>query len=192
MELWRNLLNRMTRAAGMDTSLYKETGTEEEAVAHAVMIALLCAVATGLGMGLTAPLGGAGLLWLLWGLVSGFFASLVGWSAWVLITHFATTTFLRGTEEAGMTKLTIALGFANSPGILRLLIFIPMIGWFVIALTGIWTLATGAIAVKKSLGYTAGKALAACILGWLFYMAILLLVYFWIPSQYKMPPGMFS
>ncbi|MBN1376608.1 MAG: hypothetical protein JXA01_10700 [Dehalococcoidia bacterium] len=191
MELWRKLLNRMTKAARMDTSLYK--GTDEDAVAHAVMIALLCAVATGLGMGLTAPLGGAGLLWLLWGLVSGFFASLVGWSAWVLITYyFAATEFLRGTEGAGMTKLTITLGFANSPGILRLLIFIPMIGWLVIALTGLWTLATGTIAIKKSLGCTAVKALASCILGWLFYMAILLLIYFWIPSPYKMPPGMFS
>ena len=41
-------------------------------------------VFTGIGLGLAGLLGGAGAIWFLWGLLSGFLASLVGWFAWVL------------------------------------------------------------------------------------------------------------
>ena len=188
MEIWRKLLNRMMRAARMDSSLYEEMETDEEAAGHAVMIALLASAATGLGMGLAGLVGGAGLLWFLWGILSGFFASLVGWFAWVLLTYFSGTTFLRGHEKASMTELTRTLGFANSPGLLRILIFIPLVGWIIMLLAGIWILAAGIIAVRQTLNFATGKAVATCILGWLVYMAVLFLVYIWLPSPFKMLP----
>ena len=188
MEIWRKLLNRMIRAARMDTSLYEEMETDEEAAGHAVMIALLASVATGIGLGLAGLLGGSGALWFLWGLLSGFFASLVGWFAWVLLTYFSGTTFLRGPEKASMWELTRTLGFANSPGVLRILIFVPMVGWLIMILAGIWILASGIIAVRQTLDFTSGKAAATCALGWLVYMAVLFLVYLWLPSQFKMLP----
>jgi hypothetical protein len=186
MEIWRKLLNRMIRAARADSSLYEEMETDEEAAGHAVMIALLASVATGIGLGLAGLLGGSGALWLLWGLLSGFFASLVGWFAWVLITYLSGTTFLRGPEKASISELTRTLGFANSPGVLRILLFVPVVGWLIMILTGIWTLASGIIAVKQTLDFTAAKAAATCVLGWLVYMGILLLVYIWLPSPFKM------
>jgi hypothetical protein len=188
MEIWRKLLNGMIRAARMDSSLYEEMETDEDAAGHAVMIALLAGVATGIGTGMAGLIGGAGLLWLLWGLLSGFFASVVGWFAWVMLTYLSGTTFLRGPEKTSMAELTRTLGFANSPGVLRVLLFIPMIGWIVIILTGIWTLASGVIAVRQTLDYTSGKAAATCILGWLVYMAILCLVFIWLPSPFKTLP----
>jgi len=75
---------------------------------------------------------------------------------------------------------------ANSPGILRILTFIPMLGWLMLALSGIWTLASGVIAVKQTLEFDTGRATATCIFGWLVYMAALILVYIWLPSPYKM------
>jgi hypothetical protein len=185
MEIWRKLLNRMMRAARMDSSLYEEMETEEDAAGHAVMIALLAGVATGIGMGLAGLMGGAGVVWFFWGLLSGFFASLVGWFFWVLLTYLSGTTFLRGPEKASLSELTRTLGFANSPGVLRLLVFFPMIGWIVIVLTGIWTLAAGIQAVRQTFDYSPGKAAGTCILGWLVYMAVLFLVYIWLPSPYK-------
>jgi hypothetical protein len=115
MAIWRTLLNRMIRAARLDSSLYEEMETEEDAVAHAIMVALLTSAATGIGLGLAGLLGGAGAIWFLWGLVSGFLASLVGWFAWVLITFFSGTTFLRGPERVSIAELTRTLGFAISP-----------------------------------------------------------------------------
>lgn len=60
MEIWRKLLNRMMRAARMDTSLFEEIETDDEALGHAIMIALLTSLATGLGIGLTGLSGMAG------------------------------------------------------------------------------------------------------------------------------------
>ena len=188
MDIWRKLLNRMIRAARLDSSLYEEMETEEDAVAHAVMVALLAGAATGIGLGLAGLIGGAGPVWFLWGLLSGFLASLAGWFAWVLITFFFGTTFLRGPERASMSELTRTLGFANSPGILRILTFMPMLGWMITLLAGFWTLASGVIAVRQSLDFDTGKATATCIFGWLVYMSALMLVYLWLPSSFKMLP----
>jgi hypothetical protein len=87
-----------------------------------------------------------------------------------------------------MAELTRTLGFANSPGILRILIFMPMLGWLIILLAGTWTLASGVIAVRQTLDFDSGKAAATCIFGWLVYMAVLILVYLWLPSSFKMLP----
>jgi len=186
MEIWRKLLNRMMRAARLDSGFFEEMETEEDARAHAIMVAVVVSTATGVGLGTAALIGGAGAIWFLWGLLSGFLASLVGWYAWVLITFFSGTTFLRGPEKASMLELTRTLGLANSPGILRILAFIPMFGWLMLLLSGIWTLASGVIAVKQTLEFDTGKALATCIFGWLLYMAVLFLVYIWLPSPFKM------
>jgi len=186
MEIWKKLLNRMMRATRLDSGFYEEMETEEDALAHAIMVAIIASAATGIGLGLAALIGGAGAIWFLWGLLSGFLASMVGWYAWVLITFFSGTTFLRGPEKASMAELTRTLGLANSPGVLRILSFIPMIGWLIMLLSGIWTLASGVIAVKQTLDFDTGKATATCILGWLVYMGVLLLLYIWLPSPYKM------
>jgi hypothetical protein len=42
--------------------------------------------------------------------------------------------------------------------------------------------------VRQTLEYSSAKAAATCILGWMVYMAILCLVYIWLPSPFKMLP----
>ncbi len=187
MEIWRKLLNRMMLASRLDSGFYEEIETEEDALAHGIMVAMLVGAATGIGMGLAVLMGGAGAIWFLWGLLSSFLASLAGWYAWVLITYFCGTTFLRGPEKASLIELPRTLGLANSPGVLRILAFVPMLGWLVLALSGIWTLAAGIIAVKQTFEFDTGRAAATCVLGWLLYMAAIVLVYLWLPSPYKIP-----
>ncbi len=189
MEIWKKLLNRMIRASRMDSSLYEEIETDDEALGQAVMIALLSSLLMGIGMAIAGLIGGAGLLWPLWGLISGFFASLAGWFGWVLITYFLGTTFLKGPEKVSMAELGRTLGFANSPGVLRVLTFIPLLGWVIILIAGIWTLASGIIAVRQTLDFSSGNATATCLPGWLVYMAVLLLIYLWLPSPFKIFPG---
>ena len=95
----------------------------------------------------------------------------------------------QGPEKVSLAELGRTLGFANSPGTLRILAFIPLLGWLVILLTGIWTLASGIVAVRQSLEFPSARAAVTCLPGWLLYMAVLLLVYVWLPSPFKMFPG---
>jgi hypothetical protein len=184
MDIWKKLINRMMRAARLDSGFYEEMETEEDALAHAIMVAIIASAATGIGLGVAALIGGAGAIWFLWGLLSGFLASMVGWYAWVLITYFSGTTFLRGPDRASMVELTRTLGLANSPGVMRILVFIPMVGWLVLLLSGIWTLASGVIAVKQTLDFDTGRAAATCVFGWLIYLAVLVFQDIWLPSPF--------
>ena len=188
-ETWRQLLNRMMRAARLDSVLYEEMETEREASGQAVMIALLVSAAAGLGLGVAGLIGTAGPLWFLWGLLGGFFACLVGWLFWVLATYLAGTTILRGHDKTVyFAHILGTLGYANSPGLLLVLCFIPMIGWAVILLAGIWMLAAGAAALRQALEFPMSRAFITCLPGWIIYMAALLVVYVLLPSPYKMLP----
>jgi len=189
MDVWKQLLNRMMRAARLDNILYEEMETEREASGQAIMIALLVSAAAGLGMGITGIIGMKGPLWFLWGLLSGFFVALAGWLVWIAITYLVGTTVLRGHDKTiYFADFMGTLGYANSPGLVMLLCFVPMIGWGIILLAGIWILAAGMTAIRQTLEFDPGRALATCLPGWLVYMAGLLLVYFWLPSPYKMLP----
>lgn len=188
MEIWNKLINRMLRAARLDGSLFEEMATDEEALAHAIMVSLLASLATGIGAGITGLIGGKGPMWFFWGLLSGFFASLAGWFAWVILAYLAGTTFLRGPQKVNIRELTTALGLANSPCILRIMMCLPLLGWIITLLAGIWALASGTVALRQTLDFPGGKALGVNIIGWLVYTAMVLLVLFWIPSSYKMLP----
>ena len=49
-----------------------------------------------------------------------------------------------------MTELTRTLGLANSPGVIRILVFIPMVGWLVLLLSGIlFSLAVAGIFINR-------------------------------------------
>jgi len=87
MDVWKQLLNRMMRAARLDNILYEEMETEREASGQAIMIALLVSAAAGLGMGITGIIGMKGPLWFLWGLLSGFFVALAGWLVKKIVTQ---------------------------------------------------------------------------------------------------------
>lgn len=103
------------------------------------------------------------------------------------MTYLSGTTFLRGPQKTSFVELVKTTGFADSPGILRILSCLPMLGGIFILVAGIWSLASGIIAVRQTLDFPSGKALGACITGWLIYMAMVIIVYVWIPSPYKLP-----
>lgn len=72
---------------------------------------------------------------------------------------------LGGTATWGEMLRTI--GFAHAPGILMVLAVVPLLGWGVEVVVGIWMLVAGVIAVRQALDFGTGKALATVFLGWL-------------------------
>ena len=71
-----------------------------------------------------------------------------------------------------------ACGFAQAPGILRVVAIVPVLGWFVsIVVIGIWVLVANVIAVRQALDYeTTPPAIAVCALAWV-VQAILVAVF---------------
>ncbi len=166
------LVNRMIRAAKLDANLYEEVERDTRANGQALAAVVIASVASGIG----AALGGLlteGGTWFLWGLLLGVVTGLIGWLIWSGITYWLGTTIFRGPEtSATYGELLRTIGFSNSPRVLSVFSFIPVLGGLVLLVVSIWVLIAGVIAVRQALDFSTGRAIGTVIAGWLVYLLI--------------------
>ena len=114
------MIKRMMGAARLDAAIYEEVESDPSATKQALTVVILVALATGIG---TFGTGGPA------GLVVGIVAGIGLWALWAWITYFVGTTILKtGETEANWGQLARTLGFAQSPGLLKVVGFIPVLG----------------------------------------------------------------
>ncbi len=160
-------VERMVRAAKLDVTLYEEVETDTAATGQALGVVVLSSVAAGIGAG-------AGVRGLIFGTVAG----LLGWAFWAWITYLIGTRWLREpSTQADWSQLARTIGFAQAPGILRVVGIIPFLQGFVFLVTAIWTLVAVVIGVRQALDFTSTlRAVAVCFLGWLVQVVLTALV----------------
>src|SRR5262249_7144360 len=90
-------------------------------------------------------------------------SALIFWVVWAYVTYFVGTQFFGGTATPGEMLRTI--GFAQSPGVLRILSFIPVLGGLISFIVAIWSIVAGVIAVRQALDFDTGKAILTVIIG---------------------------
>ncbi len=164
----RGLTNRMIRAAQLQESLYEEVERDTEATVQALLVVVVVALATGVGAAIGAgPRAGFAALF------GNLVLSVIVWVVWSLIAYWIGTAVFGGTATPG--ELLRTIGFAHSPGVLRLFSFIPVLGFFINFGVAIWLLIAGVIAVRQALDFSTGKAIGTVVLGWL-TMVVLTLV----------------
>ena len=143
------ILNRMLGAALLRADAYEDVEADRRATLQAFLIVILVAVAAGVGVALS----GDGDL--VKGIISGIIRGVVSWAVWALGTMLVGTTILKTREtEADWGQLARTTGFAQTPGLLNVLIFIPVLGAILGILLIFWQIATMIIAVRQSLDYT--------------------------------------
>jgi hypothetical protein len=168
------LVARMTRAAQLDDTLYEEVEADESATGQAALVVLLVGMASGLGHGLYEMMHGHGAPPLIVGVIGGGLGQLIGWVVWAVLTYWIGTSLFKGTATPG--EMLRTLGFAQSPGVLIALSFIPFLGWVIHAVVGVWMLIAGVIAVRQAMDFTTEKAIFTVLVGWLvpFILSLLL------------------
>lgn len=150
-----SMIKRMTGAAKLDAQTYEEVEADGSATGQAAGVVVLVAVAQGVGAaGFGVP-----------GLIGGAIAALVGWLLWAGITYLIGDKLLGGTATWG--ELLRTIGFAQTPGLLMILAFVPVFGRLVAVVVSIWVLMAGVIAIRQALDFSTGRAVATAILGWL-------------------------
>jgi hypothetical protein len=159
----------MIGAAKLDVNVYEEVEADQSATMQALWVVVLVAVASGVGL-----LSGQGVS----GLIGGVIVGVIGWGLWAYITFWIGTTLLRTPEtEADWGQLLRTLGFAQSPGILRVFGFIPFVGPVIFAVTGIWQLVAMVIAVRQALDYSSTwRAIGVVLIGFIPYVVLFSLV----------------
>ena len=174
-----SLINRMVRAAKLEANLYEEVEADQKATMPAMWVVIIASIATGIGTGIAGIMSGNGALFLLWGLLGGVAVALIGWLAWAGITYLLGTTILKGPKtSSNWGELLRTIGFAQSPGVFKVLAFIPFVGGLIAFAASIWTLIAVVIGVRHALDVSTGRAIAVCIVGWLVYFLLGLLLAF--------------
>ncbi len=164
-----SMVDRMVRAAKLDPQLYEEVEADKTALGQALGVVALASIAGGVGSG---GLGG----------LSGFFigtaAALIGWFVWAALTYFIGTRILpEPNTRADLGELLRTIGFASSPGLLRVLGLIPGVTGIVFLISGVWMLIAMIIAVRQALDYRSTlRAVGVCVIGWIVQIVVMLLL----------------
>ncbi len=168
-----SLQDRMIRAAKLEADLYEEVEADSSAIGQAVTVVVLASVAAGIGQ-----IGHTGV----GGIIGGTIAALIGWVLWAFVTYIVGTKLLPEPQtSADLGQLLRTIGFASSPGVIRILGIIPGLFWITSLVGGIWMLVAMVIAVRQALDYSGtGRAVGVCVIGWLlqaFVMIFLLRIF---------------
>ncbi|MGH2351562.1 MAG: Yip1 family protein [Chloroflexota bacterium] len=164
-----SLVQRMIRAAKLEPHLYEEVEADQTATREAAIVVAIVAVAGGIGSALHASINQTGTNPLV-ALIFGVIWALVGWVIWSYLTYFVGTRLFSGRATPG--ELLRTIGFAQAPGVLNILSFIPVLGGLIGLAAGIWVLVAGVVAVRQALDFDTGKAILTTIIGWLVLIAI--------------------
>ncbi len=163
-----SLMDRMIRAARLDISLYEEVEADQTALSQAMAAVLLSSLAAGLASVSTSGIGLGGVLLQILG-------ALLGWCVWAYLTYLIGTRLLPEPQtKATVGELLRTLGFASSPGVIRILGLIPGLMRVSFVVASVWTFVTTVIAVRQALDYTStGRAIGVCLIGFIVQVVFL-------------------
>lgn len=159
----RSMFDRMKGAALLDVATYEEVEHDPEATAQAAGVVLIVAAASALGSWQLGPVAIA------WGAVS----ALLSWGLWAAVTYIVGDKLFGGTATWG--ELLRTLGFAQAPGVLAVLVIVPLLGWLFAAIMFVWLLATAIVAIRQALDFSTGKAVLTGVVGLVCVMALRLM-----------------
>jgi len=165
-----DFIERIIRAAKLDSNLYEEVEADEGALVQSMWVVVLSSIAAGIG---TITQGGVGVI------LMGTIAALIGWYVWAYITYFIGTRFLPEPQtRATHGELLRTIGFSSSPGLIRILGIIPGLAGAIFLIAAIWMLVAMVIAVRQALDYTSTlRAVGVCMIGWIVQSLILVLLF---------------
>jgi hypothetical protein len=156
---------RVVGALKLNTATYEEVEHDVMATSQAAGVVALASVASGIGeywfLGIT-------------GIVRGAAIALLGWSVGAIVLWFVGTKIVPGKDtEADIGQLLRTIGFAGSPGLLRVLGVFPGIGHLSSVIATGWTVVATVVAVRAALDYDDYvKPIIACLIAACAYWAV--------------------
>lgn len=148
------IIHRARRVVALDAPIFRTIARDPNATQQAAIVVGVVALASAIG---GAGEGGGGIF-------LGLVGALVSWLVFAgLAWFFGTSIFGTPTTSTNWESLLRTLGYAQAPGILSIFGFIPVLGWLAALAGGIWTIVTGIIAIRETLGFSTGRAIITAI-----------------------------
>jgi len=159
-------LQRLIGAMALDVAIYEEVEGDRGATGQAFTVVILSSIAAGIGargfaentvsnIALTAII------------------ALLAWAAWALVTFQIGGRLMPEPQtRVDVGELLRTIGFASTPGMLRVLGVLPRATVPVFTITSVWMLLAMIVAVRQALDYrSTPRAVAVCVLGWVLALA---------------------
>ena len=144
------MIGRMLGAARLSSDTYEEVERDRGATLQALVIVILVSIA-----GLVGTLLGGDEIKIVEAVIFGIVGGIVSWALWALGTWIVGATILKTEHtEANWGQLARCTGFAQTPRILNVLSFIPVVGGLILLVVFIWSFVAMLIAVRQALDYT--------------------------------------
>jgi hypothetical protein len=163
-------LNRLFRAAKLDAGLYEEVIADPKTMFQAMMAVFVYSAASAYG-----GFGRAGTA----GINIGMITTLIGWYIWAFSTYFVGARLLPEAETKGDRKAMLrAMGFASSPGLIRMLGLIPGFTGVTLLIASVWVFVATVVAIKQAMNYQSiYRAVGVCMIGWIIGAIFQVLMY---------------
>jgi hypothetical protein len=158
------LFERMMRAARLDSTLYEEVEADLNATSQAATVVGIVALCSGIGSAITLAIAGQTGTAVV-AFIGGVVMSFIGWIAWSYITYWIGTSMFKGVATPG--ELLRCIGFAQTPGVLGILSFIPFLGGLIGLVIFVWMIIAGVIALRQALDISTGQAVITAIIGFI-------------------------
>lgn len=153
-------IERAIGAARLDPRAFEDVEADRQATGQALLVVSLSSLAAGIGLGVgiyDAPI------------LTRVLVALVMWVLWAGLT-FATGVHLvpEPDTQSNVGELLRTIGFAATPGILRVLGFLPLVGGLIYLISSVWMLAAMVVGVRQALDYkSTTRAAAVCVVAWM-------------------------
>lgn len=163
----------MVRASKLDVDLYEQVEADTTAMPQAVAVIIMASIAAGLG---SYSVGG------FTGMITGTVAALISWFIWAFLIFLIGTKLLPEPQtESNTGELLRTLGFAASPGALRVLGIIPFLRDTVFFVTSIWMIITMVLAVRQALDYkSTWRAVGVCVIGYTVQFILIAMFFYFV------------
>lgn len=151
----------------LDDATYESIEHDQSATTQAAIVVIAAGIATGIGA-ITDE-------W--YSIFVSPVASLIGWVVGAYFVYLVGTKVIpSAATEADLGQVLRLMGFAAVTGIANIVGFIPVVGWIVALVAGIWGLVVTVKAIMHALEMSVGRAIATAILAWIVQGIILLII----------------
>jgi hypothetical protein len=161
-----SIQDRVIGAMKLNVATFEEVERDQTGTGQAAMVVLAGAISGGLGTGRLS------------GIVLGAILGVAGWAVAAYVLMFVGTRLLPGKNtEADFGQMARTIGFAQAPYLLGILGIIPILGYLVRLVLGIWVLVAMVIAVRQALDYDdTFRAVIVCVIAWVIMFVMTMIV----------------
>lgn len=148
---------RAIGVARLEVPVFEEIEADRTATGQALLIVVLSSMAAGIG--LTADLYDTPVL-------HRVLLALLLWVFWATATYVVGVYLMPEPEtQTNVGELLRTIGFAASPGILRIFGMVPGIGGTIYGISTVWMLVAMVVAIRQALDYkSTGRAIVVCVI----------------------------